>query len=155
MKKIILVLILLTGSISYAQIPNHLSTVTAARNKYSDLSGPKRAYCIVTQVAWDLRSEGAGTFFKSSGTQYNERSIDVIIYKPNRETFDILGDAEGEAKPQWRRTEPTGFGDIKLWREPVSPDTVGCGTTLPPPIGDDRKKLIEIRDMINEYLGEQ
>lgn len=143
--------------VSSQSIPNHLSVVTAARSKYSSFTKEKRAFCIVSQVAFDLKAEGAGTFFKNSGTSYNERSIDVIIYKPNKETFDILGDAEGSATPQWRRTEPTGFGDIKLWREPQNPDSLGCKieTPLPEPISDDRKKLKEIRDNLNEYLGDQ
>ena len=108
-------------------------------------SGEERAYHIVNQVAWDLRADGAGTFYKPSGANYKERSIDVIIYKPGGETYDILGDAEGIAKPQWTRTKPTGFGDVSKWRAAVPPLVVDPEPVPepepepepePPPTGD-------------------
>jgi hypothetical protein len=105
-----------------ADIPNSKSVVERARTKYDHLSGPERAFRVVNQVAWDLRDLGAGLFFKPGGSQHNERSLDVIIFQPNGETFDVLGDAEGEARPQWGRTTPTGFGDVTRWRAPENPD---------------------------------
>lgn len=132
-------------------IPNHLDVVKAARVKYNSLSGAERAGNIVNQVAWDLRGEGAGTFYKNSGDNYNDRSLDVIIYKPNGETFDILGDAEGAANPQWGRTQPTGFGDVAKWRAATDP---GDSIPEPGPTDPARDLLISIRDQINEFLGE-
>jgi hypothetical protein len=116
-----------------APIPNHLPTVKAARALYTSLNGPLRAYCIVNKTAWDLRSEGAGSFFKDSGSAYLQRSLDIVIYKPAGETFDILGDSENTATPQWGRTSPTGFGDVAKWRAPIDPATLSiCGAILPP-----------------------
>lgn len=122
-------------------IPNHKDVVERARAKYASYSGPQRAYLICNQVAWDLRGEGAGHLFKDSGSEYNDRSLDIIIYKPNGETFDILGDAEGQARPQWSRTQPTGFGNPIDWRAAVDPASIvqpgpGPGPEPePPPTG--------------------
>ncbi len=115
-------------------IPNHIETVKTARKTYAGLpAGRLRAYCIVNRVAWDLRGDGVGLFFKEGENGYNSRSSDVVIYKPRGETFDILGDAEGAAVPQWGRTQPTGFGDVALWRAPQDPATVAvCGKVDPP-----------------------
>lgn len=134
-------------------IPDHKSVVVAARAKYAHLSGPERAYHIVNQVAWDLRAEGAGSYFKNSGTHfsgpYGPRSIDILIYK-NRPgdpagkgaTFDILGDAEDKAVPQWVRTTPTGYGDVGVWRAPVTPEEA---PTPPPPSTDYEAVLRDVR----------
>jgi hypothetical protein len=105
-------------------IENHLDVVQRAREKYADLKNVERAGKIVNQVAWDLAHEGAGLFYKPGGTNYNKRSIDVIIFKPNGETFDVLGDAEGIAKPMWTRTKPSGKGPIANWRAATEPDAV-------------------------------
>lgn len=118
---------------SPAEIPNHKSTVVTARIFYAALSGPQRAFCIGNKVAYDLRGEGAGTFFKDSGQGYLQRSLDVLIYKPKGETFDILGNAENTADPQWGRTKPSGFGDVAKWRPAVDPATLSvCGSVTPP-----------------------
>ena len=144
-------------------IPNHKDVVTAARAKYAHLTGTERAYYIVNQVAWDLRLEGAGSFFKNSGTHYNgpygPRSIDIVIYKHRAEdpagkgaTFDILGDAEGSAVPQWGRTSPTGFGDVTVWRAPVEPE----GEPEPPPPANHEAVLRDVRgdlEIIQIELG--
>lgn len=110
-------------------IPNHLDVVKAARQKYAAESGIKRAGLITNQVAWDLRSEGAGLLAKTSGDNYQGKSADTIIYKPGGETFDILGNGEGSADPQWTRTQPTGFGDVSKWVAASEP----AGTSNPPP----------------------
>ena len=109
-------------------IPNHLDVVKRQRAKYAHLSGPERAGNIVNGVAWELRAEGAGTYYKPSGDNWNNRSMDVIIYQhrngdPSGQgaTFDILGDAEGEAKPLWSRTQPTGYGDTDKFRAATDP----------------------------------
>ncbi len=110
-----------------------LDVVKHARAKYAHLEGEERAYCIVNEVAWNLRADGAGTFYKPAGANYKERSIDVIIYKPAGETYDILADAEGIAKPQWSRTKPTGFGDVSKWRAAVPPIVIAPPTPTPEP----------------------
>jgi hypothetical protein len=121
-------------------IPNHLDVVKAARARYANKSGPERAYLVVNAVAWQLRDEGAGLFFKPGGTQFKQRSLDVIIFKEGQ-TFDILRDAEGKAEPSWSRTEPTGMGDPKNWRAPVDPDELD---RLQPQPGPQPKPPIEV-----------
>jgi hypothetical protein len=120
-----------------------LEVVQRARAKYAYLpAGPERAHRIVNEVGWELRNDGAGLLYKPAGTNYNERSLDVIIYKPGGETYDILIDAEGAAKPAWGRTKPTGFGDVSKWRAAVPPIGVEPepgeppSTGEPPPTGD-------------------
>jgi hypothetical protein len=119
-----------------ALIPNLKNLVVAARAKYASESGPKRAYLIVNQVCIDAQKEGlrAGLLYKPSGNNYAERSIDVVIIAPGGETFDVLGDAEGDARPQWSRTEPTGFGDITKWRAPVDPALLEPPPPVVPPV---------------------
>jgi hypothetical protein len=106
-----------------ALIPNLKNLVVAARAKYANEEGQRRAYLVVNQVCIDAQKEGlrAGLFYKPNGTNYAERSIDVVIIAPGGETFDILKDAENTAEPTWSRTTPTGFGDIRKWRAPVDP----------------------------------
>jgi hypothetical protein len=133
------ILAVLCGGVSaQVAIPNHKDTVTAARKAYAGLpAGRLRAYCIVNRTAWDLRLDGVGLFYKTGDNGYAGRSSDVVIYKPRGETFDILGDAEGAAVPQWGRTKPTGFGDVAMWRAPQDPATVTvCGAVAPPPDPD-------------------
>jgi hypothetical protein len=123
-------------------IPNHLNVVKAARARYANKSGPERAHLVVNAVAWQLRDEGAGLFFKPGGTQFKQRSLDVIIFKEGQ-TFDILRDAEGKAEPTWSRTEPTGMGDPEKWRAPVDPDELDH---RPPQAGSSPKPPIEVAD---------
>jgi hypothetical protein len=70
--------------------------------------------------------------FKRSGSQFNERSLDVIIFREGQ-TFDVLRDAEGRAEPAWSRTEPTGMGDPQNWRPPTDPAALDDGLNLPNP----------------------
>jgi hypothetical protein len=114
-------------------IPNHLDVVKAARARYAAFAGPERAHLVVNAVAWELRDEGAGLFLKTGGTQFKQRSLDVIIYKEG-ETFDVLRDAEGKAEPQWSRTTPTGMGDPKNWRAAVDPATLASSSQAKPPL---------------------
>lgn len=138
-------------------IPNHLDVVKAARAKYASLSGPARAGAIVNQVAWDLRGEGAGTYYKPAGDNFNARSLDVIIYQ-HRDgdpagkgaTFDILGDAEGNANPQWSRTSPTGYGDSDKWRNATDP---GGSQPPDPPPPDPNNTKARLEDVQRQLAG--
>jgi hypothetical protein len=115
-------------------IPNHLDVVKAARARYANLSGPERAHRIVNAVAWDLRDEGAGLFLKTGGTQFKQRSLDIIIFREGQ-TFDVLRDAEGDAEPTWSRTKPTGMGDPDNWRAAVDPAVLdGVAAPMNPPV---------------------
>jgi len=138
-------------------IPDHLDVVKTARTRYDTLSGPRRAHHIVNAVAWALRNEGAGLFFKRSGSQFNERSLDVVIYRGG-ETFDILRDAEGRAEPSWSRTEPSGMGDPENWRAPVDPSVLdGTPDSHPeggaPPAVDIVAELTAIRNAIDALIA--
>jgi hypothetical protein len=118
-------------------IPNLKYLVVEARAKYAHLSGEERAYRVVNQVAWDARQREnlrAGLFYKPSGTNFAERSIDVVMILPGGETFDVLGDAENDAVPQWRPTEPTGKGDVQKWRAPVDPKLLEPPPPVVPPV---------------------
>ena len=95
-----------------------LSVVKEARALYDHLEGPERAGRIVNYVAYNIPE--AGTFYKPSGTNWNKRSLDVIIFKDGR-TFDCLIDAEGKAEPTWKPTKPTGRGDVRKWRQATNP----------------------------------
>ena len=123
-------------------IPNHLDVVKAARARFAALSGPERAHRIVNAVAWELREEGAGLLFKSGGTRFADRALDIIIFKDGP-TFDILRDAEGKAEPAWARTQPTGMGDTSRWRAPVDPGPVGPTD----PVGPDPASDLTLRWM--------
>ena len=114
-----------------ATIPNHIDVVKAARARYATLSGPERAHRIVNAVAWNLRDEGAGLFLKTGGTQFKQRSLDIIMFKEGQ-TFDVLRDAEGDAEPTWSRTKPSGKGDPDNWRAAVDPAVLD-GTPAPKP----------------------
>lgn len=133
MKRSALALILTLVALP-AVAQEHKPVVVKARATYDSLTGTQRAFCIVNQVAWDLRVDGAGTFYKSSGTNVNKRSIDIVMYRESRKTFDILGDAENRAIPAWARTKPSGFGNAANWRAPDDPASlVGCDVDVDPP----------------------
>jgi hypothetical protein len=118
-------------------IPNLKYLVTEARAKYAHLSGEERAYRVVNQVAWDARQREnlrAGLFYKPSGTNYAERSLDVVMILPGGETFDVLEDAEGKAEAKWSPTRPTGKGDVLKWRAPVDPKLLEPPPPVVPPV---------------------
>jgi hypothetical protein len=118
-------------------IPNLKHLVVAARAKYAHLEGEERAHRIVNQVCWDAtKSENlrAGLFFKPNGTNFAERSLDVVMTLPGGDTFDVLADAEGKAEPQWRPTEPSGRGDVQKWRAPVDPRLLEPPPPVVPPV---------------------
>jgi hypothetical protein len=118
-------------------IPNLKYLVTEARAKYAHLSGEERAYRVVNQVAWDARQREnlrAGLFYKPSGTNYAERSLDVVMILPGGETFDVLEDAEGKAEAKWSPTRPTGKGDVQKWRAPVDPKLLEPPPPVVPPV---------------------
>jgi hypothetical protein len=123
-----------------ATIPNHLDVVKAARSRYEALAGPERAHRIVNAVAWELRDEGAGLFLKTAGTRFEDRSLDVIIFKGG-ETFDVLVDAEGKAEPAWARTKPTGMGDPQKWRPAIDPGPVPGGTST---VGNPSDQRVDV-----------
>jgi hypothetical protein len=115
-----------------------LSLVKEARERYDALDpGLERAGKIVNYVAYNLA--GAGTFYKPNGTQWNKRSIDVVIFKDGK-TFDCLIDAEGKAEPCWKPTKPSGRGDTRKWRQPYHPG--GDVLVKPPPVEEEPKTPI-------------
>jgi hypothetical protein len=138
-------------------ISDHLDVVKSARARYDLLTGPRRAHHVVNAVAWALRDQGAGLFFKRSGSQFNERSLDVIIYREGQ-TSDILRDAEGRAEPSWSRTEPTGMGNPQNWRAPVNPSELDAGIESPSgggteSVADIVAELKTIRSALNALIA--
>ena len=107
-----------------------LETVQAARHRYDHLSGIARAHAVCAFVVWEHRAEGWGRFKKGDGTL----SADVIALKLPGEatvhTFDVLGDSEKAATPQFGPTQPTGRGELARWVAPVRPFDV----PEPPPV---------------------
>jgi hypothetical protein len=85
--------------------------------------------------------------------------MDVIIYQ-HRDgdpagkgaTFDILGDAEGDADPQWGRTKPSGYGDVDKWRRPVDPG--GVVDTPPPPPARPSPDKDEVLETLRRWRAE-
>jgi hypothetical protein len=137
-------------------IPNHRDVVERWRAVFDALAGDERAYQIVNAVAYELANEGCGVYAKPNGP--HGVSQDVVIFKPNAETFDILGDAEGEARPQWSRTAPTGFGDLSRWRAAVRPDVPGTPPEEPPgpdpqPTPCDLQPVLEALVALTEKLA--
>ena len=125
-------------------IPNHLDVVKRARAVYNDRSGTDRAHAICAFVTWELRvqPEGSwGRFLKGDGVTL---SADVIGLRVTNQTwvdtYDILGDSEGAAVPQWGPTTPTGRGDLTRWRAAVPPPDPSPQPPTPepepPPTGD-------------------
>jgi hypothetical protein len=143
-------------------IPNHLDVVKKWRATYANLpAGGARAGKIVNGVAWELRGEGCGTFYKPSGMNYNDRSIDVVIYKSRPgdpagkgATFDILSDAEGKAEPEWNRTKPSGFGDVEKWRPATDPLVPSPEPPEPPPDDQELKTLVAKAQLQHRQLGQ-
>jgi hypothetical protein len=109
-------------------ISNQIDVVKKYRRLYNNYKGEQRAYLIINATAWELRGGGAGLFFKDAGTRYADRSVDVIMFKPENYTYDVLRDAPNKCEPAWSRTRPTGQGDPRKWRAPIDP------ATLPPPL---------------------
>ena len=124
-------------------IPSHLDVVKRARALYNDRSGTDRAHAICAYVAWELRNEpeGAwGRYVKADGATLSADVIACLVpAEPLVYTYDILGDSEGAATPQWAPTTPTGRGERSRWRAPVvppSPTPQPEPEPEPPPAGD-------------------
>lgn len=87
------------------------------------------AFAITRRVAWNLRSEGAGTLDKPSGNQCEGRAVDIIVYGDGR-AFDILTDAGGANGPSWAPIVPV---DAARWRAPADPGDVSPPAGVPTP----------------------
>jgi hypothetical protein len=112
---------------------NHLAEVKVARNEFAGYPASVERGGRITNRAAILINESLGIveyglLAKTSGTNWNGYSIDCLM-KRTGETWDVLGDAEGAAVPQWARTTPSGMSDPAKWRAPV----VDTGGPLPPP----------------------
>ena len=138
-------------------IQSHLDTVQAARHRYDNLSGGARAQAICAFVVWEHRAEGWGRFKKGDGTL----SADVIALKVPGEatvhTFDVLGDSENAATPQFGPTQPTGRGDLARWVAPVRPFDVpdptiavtGHTTTAPQDLAALQAEVAALRSQLD------
>lgn len=131
---------------------DHLAVVTAARQKWDQMTaGPARAWTIVNETALQLqaRGEDAGLLEKTSGNQYLGFSTDRLLYRTG-ELFDILGNSEGEATPQWMfegQVAPT------LWRPPlgdVPPPPTDPGS---PPLPGECDECSLLQTMVEALVG--
>ncbi len=143
-----------------------LDIVQQARNRYDAMPpGPQRAYFIMNAIAWALQRDGAGLFAKTSGSNYDGYSLDVLIYRSGH-VIDVLGDPENEANPQWSYTGPegeSGRGDLSKWRPAVDPATLEGGQPQPEPAPVPqvdpldtaalRSALLEIRTEVDALLA--
>lgn len=105
-------------------MPDHLAYVRQAREEYDHVPASVERGWLVTNRACELCGENFGLLSKPSGTNWNGYSIDCLM-RATGETWDVLGDAEGIARPQWTRTTPTGMTAPSKWRPHVA--------TTPPP----------------------
>lgn len=109
---------------AYNPALDHLAVVKAARARYgSQEPSAERGWRIINEAALHLRDLGeddVGLHRKTSGTNFDGYSIDVIGYRDSGLMIDALQDAEGSATPQWNTTTGT-----LAWAPPV-------GDTDPP-----------------------
>ena len=118
-----------------AAIPNHqnlVATVKAALlAQGADLSGPCGAFRITKNVAWALRSEGAGLLAKPSGNNCEGYATDIVMY-PDGAIFDILIDGGGANTPAWNAGAPVNPNGYRPAIDP-GPVPVPVPTPTPPP----------------------
>jgi hypothetical protein len=81
------------------------------------LNGPCGALAITKQVAWDLRTSGAGLLSKPGGNNCEGYATDVIAYHDR--AYDILGDGGNANHPQWAETDVDDLAN--RWRPAVQP----------------------------------
>ena len=87
-----------------------LEIVTRIREQYPTPLG-NRHWAFLNQVARALQ---LGLCAKESGANVNGVSLDVVMARTG-EAWDILMDAEGEARPAWRSI---GSVDVNRYRHP-------------------------------------
>jgi hypothetical protein len=120
--------ILLLVAVTVTAQPNHTAVVEQVRQELVargvDLSGPCGAFQITKRVAWQLRAEGAGTLFKDSGNNCDQRSVDIVAY-PTGAIVDILIDGGGQNRATWELGAPVA---ANRWRAAVDPED-GAGAS--------------------------
>lgn len=104
----------------------YLTTLKTLRAKYPERNlTPEQLGELLNAFAWTYRSEGAGLYPKDSGSVAvqprtgRKISSDVFLIRENGVLMwrDVLGDAEGEAVPNWPEGQIAGPGYL----EPVQP----------------------------------
>lgn len=84
-------------------IPNQVDRIARIKqdliDRKHDLSGTNSGK-IVKQLAYELRSFGAGRLRKTAGNIFENCSVDYIVF-PDGQSGDVVGDAGGANIPQW------------------------------------------------------
>lgn len=111
----------------------HLATVEHERAKYGTPLGETNAWKVTNATAYTWREEGWGLLEKTTGTNYQGYSIDVLVNVRERQAVDCLYSSETIGGPQW---SVLAWEDrfTALWRAPLPPDD---GPTPPEPPTDD------------------
>ena len=129
-----------------------LAIVTAARVTYDHFADPlERAVRVCNQVCVDLggAAAGWGLFRKTSGAGWTYQgdiySLDLIFNRVNREGYDILVDAEGEARPAWQKKTIVDMDAwLTAWRPPI-PELLLDPDAPPEPPPDPPPSSLEAR----------
>jgi len=99
----------------------HLDTVQYERAKWGTPLGIEHAWDVTNATAYTWRGEDWGLLAKTSGTNWQGYSVDVIVNVRLRQAVDVLGDSEGIGRPQWAYL-PWEDRFTSLWRAPLPPD---------------------------------
>lgn len=113
-----------------------IDVVRKYRVFYDSLSGAQRAWTIINAVALEL-GDGWGLITKSSGSNYQGYSKDVIINRDTGLFVDCLVSSETKATPAWQVKKATA-DELSRWHAPIkdsskpvpAPDTVVTTDTL-------------------------
>ena len=95
MRKIILLTVfILVANNAYSDV----ATVARIRNRYPNLAGnPNVTLTALKEIAAELK---AGIYVKTSGNNCGGYSCDIICFADGR-GFDVFGDWDNRALPQW------------------------------------------------------
>jgi len=99
------------------------------------------AWAVCNEVCLRLGGDW-GLLAKPTGQNYNGYSIDVILRKSG-EAYDILGNSEFEASPQWNAV---GGIDPSRWMPPIG--------TVPPPPDPEPPPSGTVEDLLAAILVE-
>src|SRR6201988_1390260 len=111
-----------------AQEPASLAgDVATARQAYPTPMTPAQLAALLNAVAWQHRAEGWGLLSKPAGNNCPAPSgvlvaCDILVHRPSGLHFDVLGDAEGAARPSWGNAGPI---DMSRFMAPVEPAGAG------------------------------
>ena len=137
MVRILIVLVALLVAAPVSAQPSLLGDVQAERAKYGDMTTAQVA-ALLNAVA--ARNPGWGLLSKPQGfncpAPQGPVACDILVYGPTGTHFDVLIDAEGDARPTWDNKGPI---DMSRFIAPVGgsvPSPVPVPTPAYPPAVD-------------------